>query len=101
VNEQILRDGDRSVRTLIYAAQNVVGSIQPEGAGDDFDRALGILSPSTDVTEGRAKVRSVFSGLAERLTTLRRDRIRDLPPKKWTGLGRFALGVGWADIAQS
>jgi hypothetical protein len=25
----------------------------------------------------------------------------DLPPKKWTGLGRFALGVGWADIAQS
>ena len=25
---------------------------------------------------------------------------RDLPPKKWTGLCRSALGLGWADVAQ-
>ena len=24
----------------------------------------------------------------------------DLPPKKWTGLSRSALGLGWADVAQ-
>ncbi len=24
----------------------------------------------------------------------------DPPPKKWTGLGRSTLGLGWADVAQ-
>lgn len=24
----------------------------------------------------------------------------DLPPKKWTGLSRSPLGLGWADVAQ-
>jgi hypothetical protein len=26
--------------------------------------------------------------------------IDDLPPKKWTGLSRSALGLGWADVSQ-
>jgi len=29
------------------------------------------------------------------------DTQADPPPKKWTGLGRPALGFGWADVAQS
>ena len=27
-------------------------------------------------------------------------QLPDLPPKKWTGLGRSALGFSWADVAQ-
>jgi transposase InsO family protein len=40
------------------------------------------------------------NGQVERMNRTLKEA-SDLPPKKWTGLGRFALGVGWADVAQS
>ncbi len=56
------------------------------------------------VAEGRdpAAIKKVthalptFGDVADQFIALRSD----LPPKKWTGLSRSALGLGWADVAQ-
>jgi len=78
-NEQILKQGDRSVRSVIDTARTLEGFLQPDAPEDDFDRALAVLNANTDVAATRAKVRVFFEGLYDRLTTLRTQRLQAAP----------------------
>ncbi len=51
--------------------------------------------PDRDTVE---KVTYTAFAVLARFATM--EAASDLPPKKWTGLSRSTLHIGWADVAQ-
>ena len=75
-NNQMLSDGDHSLRNLAFTLVSLANYVLPERHGDAFDKALSILNVSADLAAKRTAVRSLLDGLAERLATLRSERLR-------------------------
>jgi hypothetical protein len=75
-NNQILSEGDPSLRNLAFTLQSLANYVLPERHGDAFDKALSILNVNADLAAKRTAVRSLLDGFAERLAALRSERLR-------------------------
>lgn len=93
---------EKRLKTPLPAGYTVGGKMQV---------FLARLDPKSPSVPTKAEIEAL-AGLSttelEELHTLERKLLQDpvtqaatdLPPKKWTGLSRFAFGLGWADVAQ-
>jgi hypothetical protein len=88
-------------------AGSAAGGFSLSGSGDAqaLVAASSLLPLSlSSLSDGTVQILSVASGILDISTSstggIATDASGDLPPNKWTGLSRSALGLGWADIAQ-
>lgn len=75
-NDEVFKDGDRSVRGVIYDAETLGRLIEGGAANEDFDKALRSLDPTVDCAARRVELKSFLGALSQRLANLRLDRLR-------------------------
>ena len=78
-NDKIFKEGDRSVRAVIYETLTIGRLIEEGAQSDDFDGALSALAPTVDVAVRRAELKSFLDALIERLANQRFERLRAMP----------------------
>ena len=78
-NDKIFKEGDWSVRAVIYETLTIGRLIEEGAQSDDFDGALSALAPTVDVAVRRAELKSFLDALIERLANQRLERLRAMP----------------------